>query len=45
MTQEATPQAVRGQFTNVTLTAHGEEYHLSRRGDEFRVEMIDPDWR
>jgi predicted CXXCH cytochrome family protein len=45
MTQHATPQAVRGNFTNVTLKWKGEEYHLSQRGDQFFVEMVDPDWK
>ncbi len=44
MTQRATPESVRGPFTNVTLTLAGEVFHLSRRGDEFFVEMVDPDW-
>ena len=45
MTQRATPEAVRGNFTNVTLTLNDEAYHLTRRGDEFWVEMVDPDWK
>ena len=45
MTQEATPAAVRGNFTNVTLTWNGEDYRLSRRDDAFFVEMTDPDWK
>jgi predicted CXXCH cytochrome family protein len=45
MTQQATPEAVRGNFTNVTLTLENEVYQLTRRGDEFRVEMTDPDWK
>ena len=44
MTQRATPESVRGPFTNVTLTLAGEVFHLSRRGDGFFVEMVDPDW-
>jgi predicted CXXCH cytochrome family protein len=45
MTQRATPDAVRGSFTNVTLTLDGDSYHLSRRGEEFWIEMTDPDWK
>jgi predicted CXXCH cytochrome family protein len=45
MTQHATPESVRGNFTNVTLKWQGEEYRLSRRADEFFVDMIDPDWK
>lgn len=44
MTQHATPESVRGNFTNQTLTWKGEEYHFRRRGDEFFVEMNDPEW-
>src|SRR5205085_738551 len=35
MTQLATPETVRGNFTNVTLKWNGEEFLLSRRGGEF----------
>lgn len=45
MTQQATPAAVRGNFTNLTLTLGDENFYLSRRGDEFWVEMVDPDWK
>jgi hypothetical protein len=33
MTQRATPEAVRGTFTNATLTLRGETYRLFQRGD------------
>src|SRR5688572_11310126 len=45
MTQYATPETVRGNFTNVTLELAGESYKLERRGDEFWVELVDPDWK
>ena len=45
MTQRATPEAVRGDFNDVTLRFKDETFHLSRRGDEFFVEMVDPDWK
>lgn len=45
MTQHASPEAVRGNFTNVTLTLNNETYHLTRRQNEFFVEMVDPDWK
>jgi predicted CXXCH cytochrome family protein len=45
MTQFATPEAVRGNFSNVTLRLPGETFHLTREGDEYYVEMVDPDWR
>ncbi len=44
MTQAATPAAVRGRFEGVKLERAGWTYHLERRGEEFWVEMVDPDW-
>ena len=44
MMQRATPEAVRGTFTNVTLTLRGETYRLFQRGDALWAEMPDPDW-
>jgi predicted CXXCH cytochrome family protein len=37
MTQLAIPDAVKGQFTGVKLSAEGKQYVLDRRGDEFWV--------
>src|SRR5437870_4498594 len=45
MTQLPSPEAVRGKFDGVTLNLAGETYFLERRGDEFWVDMVDPDWR
>ncbi|HEX2685724.1 MAG TPA: cytochrome c3 family protein [Kofleriaceae bacterium] len=45
MTQYASPEAVRGDFANVTLDGGGYEAKLSRRGDDFFVEMVDPLWQ
>jgi predicted CXXCH cytochrome family protein len=45
MTQVASPESVRGNFDRVDLTLDGEDYRLQRRGDEFWVEMVDPDWK
>lgn len=45
MTQYATPEAVRGKFEGQTLELDGHAYKFERRGDEFWVEMIDPDWK
>jgi hypothetical protein len=45
MTQYASPASVRGDFADVTLSDGGEEVHLSRRGDEFFAEMVDPLWQ
>ncbi len=45
MTQLASPRSVRGEFDRVTLELGGESYFLEQRGDEFWVDMVDPDWR
>ena len=45
MTQYASPESVVGPFENVPLNAAGESYRLEREGDQFFVDMIDPDWR
>ncbi len=42
MTQVATPQSVVGDFDG-TEWAYGRSYRLERRGDEFWVELDDPD--
>jgi len=44
MTQKASPEAVLGRFEGQTLEAKGRRYRLERRGDEYWVEMADPDW-
>jgi hypothetical protein len=43
MTQVATPQTVIGDFDDAEAFAGGRVYRLSRRGDEFWVDMNDPD--
>lgn len=45
MTQFPSTRSVRGNFENVTLEYAGEKYHLERRGEEFWVDMVDPDWK
>jgi hypothetical protein len=45
MTQLPSAQSVRGNFNNVTLEYAGETYHLEQQGDEFWVDMVDPDWK
>jgi hypothetical protein len=45
MTQLASPETVRGKFEGVSLQLEGDAYHLERRGEEFWVDMVDPDWR
>jgi predicted CXXCH cytochrome family protein len=44
MTQRATPETVRGDFDHVTLKEQGQTYRLQRQGDDFVVDMVDPDW-
>ena len=44
MTQEATPEAVLGDFNHREFTVDGHLVRLERRGDEFWAEMVDPDW-
>ncbi len=44
MTQMPSKDTVRGNFENVTLEFGGEKFHLERKGDEFWVDMVDPDW-
>ncbi len=44
MTRPATPENVLGSFEGQRLEAKGRHYRLERRGDEYWVEMTDPDW-
>jgi predicted CXXCH cytochrome family protein len=44
MTQRATPAAVLGDWDDVRLTSRNRTYHLTRRGGEFWVEMVSPEW-
>ncbi len=44
MTQPAAPGAVLGDFDGVALSSRGRAYGLERHGDEFWVDMVDPDW-
>jgi predicted CXXCH cytochrome family protein len=44
MTQYPSAEAVRGDFNHVTLELQGETYRLERRGDQFWVDMVEPDW-
>jgi hypothetical protein len=44
MTQRATPQTVVGNFEGQELTTLGQTLRLQRRGDEFWVELPDPEW-
>ena len=44
MTQLATEDAVLGDFNHSRLTIDGHEIQLEKRGEEYWVEMVDPDW-
>ena len=44
MTQPATPETVIGDFDDVRMSSGGRRYHLQRRGDEFIVTTVDPEW-
>ncbi|MHB8520090.1 MAG: multiheme c-type cytochrome [Limisphaerales bacterium] len=45
MTQYATPTSVVGRFDGVDLSLLGQTYRLERRGNEFWVDLPDPEWR
>ena len=44
MTQEASLETVKGDFSQREHKFHGRRYLLERRGDEFWAELVDPDW-
>ena len=44
MTQVVSPETVLAPFDDVELEHEGELFRLERRGDEFWVELDDPDW-
>jgi predicted CXXCH cytochrome family protein len=44
MTQPATVGSVIANFDSRRLTAHGRRFTIARRGPEFWVEMLDPEW-
>ena len=44
MTQAAGPETILGDFEDVTLEARGHVTRLERRGDEYRVDLVDPVW-
>ncbi len=44
MTQVASPEAVVAPFDGRTLTRYGQEASVERRGDEFWVEMVEPEF-
>jgi predicted CXXCH cytochrome family protein len=44
MTREATPDYVKGDFGGVTFEAYGAVSRLTREGDTFFMETLDPAW-
>jgi hypothetical protein len=44
MTQVASPDVIVAPFDGTELAAYGETGRVERRGDEFWVEMVDPEW-
>lgn len=45
MTQYASPETVRGDFADVHVAGGGYDADLSRRGDEFFANVVDPLWQ
>src|SRR5438874_5839953 len=45
MTQVATPETVRGNFNNLVLNYEGDDHRVTRTGDVFWAELVDPDWK
>ncbi|MBM84343.1 MAG: C cytochrome precursor [Planctomycetaceae bacterium] len=44
MTQVASTESVVGDFDDVQLESRGRSYRLYKKGEEFWVNMADPDW-
>lgn len=44
MTQKATPEAVIPEMHGLTMHNRGRSYRFEQRGEEFWVNMVDPDW-
>ena len=44
MTRDATPENVKGDFANATHHYQGLRTRLTREGDAFFMETVDPDW-
>lgn len=45
MTQIPSQKSVRGNFNDLTLQLDGETFKFDHQGDDYWVEMIDPDWK
>jgi predicted CXXCH cytochrome family protein len=44
MTREASPEYVKGDFNNAVLNYHGLPTRMTREGDAYFMETVDPDW-
>eukprot|EP00913_Durusdinium_trenchii_P028512 g26740.t1 len=44
MTQKASVTSVVAPIDDVTVSSRGRSYRFYRKGDQFRVQMVDPDW-
>ena len=44
MTQPASPRSIIAPLDGATLENRGRKYHVQRIGDEYWVDMVDPDW-
>lgn len=44
MTREATPEYVKGDFNNAVLNYHGLPTRMTRDGDAYFMETVDPNW-
>jgi predicted CXXCH cytochrome family protein len=44
MTREATPENVKGDFANAVYYYHGTTTRMTREGDAFFMETVDPAW-
>ncbi|MBT4864533.1 MAG: hypothetical protein HON53_05340 [Planctomycetaceae bacterium] len=44
MTQEAGAESVVAPIDDVTISSRGRSYRFYKKGDEFRVRMVDPTW-
>lgn len=44
MTREATPENVKGDFDNAVVRYNGIESRMTRKGDQFFIDTVDPLW-
>ena len=44
MTQRATVDTVIAPIDDITVHSRGRDYRFYKKGDQFRVQMVDPDW-